>query len=240
MRPDTGPYRNSVAMNVEELVSAFPVLYHATVGGRWGAIRDHGLWTAEQIVRTAGCDPQSADLILSTRRERAVQLTHPILGEVTVRDQAPLRPGVLQLCLTDLSVAQWLSLLNNRVFFWLHPSRVSTLLSGRRNKDLEHDVIAVNTASFVKAHGERIRLSPINSGAALYPNAAHRGSQTFHTIADYPYAQRRLTRGVSASIAELAVADGVSDIAAYTIGVQRWKGPNRLYDIGPDTAAPCE
>ena len=218
-------------MNVDELVSTFPVLYHSTAGGRWAAIRDHGLWTAEQIVRTAGCDRQSADLILSTRRAHAVQLTHPVLGAVTVRDQAPLRPEVLRPCLTDLSVAQWLSLLNNRVFFWLHLSRVSTLLSGRRNRDLEHDVIAVDTASLVEAHGQRIRLSPINSGAALYPNAAPRGSQTFHTIADYPYEQRRRTRVVSASIAELAVADGVRDIAGHTVRVQRWKGPNRLYDI---------
>jgi hypothetical protein len=227
------PRRNLAAMNVDELVSTFPVVYHTTAGGRWATIRDHGLWTAEQIVRTAWCDRQSADLILTTRRTHAVQLIHPVLGAVTIRDQAPLRPEVLQPCLTDLSVAQWLSLLNGRAFFWLHPSRVSTLLSGRRNRDVEHDVIVVDTASLVEAYHKLIRLSPINSGAALYPNAARRGSQTFHTIADYPYTQRRRTRSVSASIAELAVADGVHGIAAHTIGVQRWKGPNRLYGINP-------
>jgi hypothetical protein len=233
VRLGTAPRRNLAAMKVDELVSRFPVVYHTTAGGRWTTIRDHGLWTAEQIVRTAWCDRQSANLILTTRRTHAVQLTHPVLGAVTIRDQAPLRPEVLKSCLTDMSVAEWLSLLNHRVFFWLHPSRVSTLLSGRRNRDVEHDVIVVGTASLVEAHHERISLSPINSGATLYPNAAPRGSQTFHTIADYPYAQRRQTRAVSASIVELAVADGVRDIAAHTIGVQRWKGPNRLYDIDP-------
>jgi hypothetical protein len=212
-------------VNHEELVSSYPVVYHTTAAGSWEAIRAHGLWTAKQIVSTARCDQETTEQVLTTRRLHAVGLTHPVLGAVRLRDQAPLRLDVLARSLTDLSVEQWLALLSNRVFFWLHLSRVETLLSGRRNREHEHDVITVDTASLISAHRDRIRLSPINSGAALYPNAAHRGSDTFRTIADYPFAQRRRTRPPSTAIAELAVIDGVHDIAAHTVDVRRWRGP---------------
>jgi hypothetical protein len=138
-----------------------------------------------------------------------------------LRDQTPLRPHILEKSLRGLSAGEWLGLLNDRVFFWLDPRRLDQLLAARGNRGRPHDVLTVDTASLVHRHRERIRLSPINSGTALYPGAPPRGLFTFSTIEDYPYAERRRHRPRHAAIAELAVVGGVPDIADHVVSVQR-------------------
>ena len=80
-----------------------------------GRPENHGLWTTQQIVDTsAGAFKDSA---LIERRPRSLTANHPTLGTVTIRDQAPLRLQFLEGCLTDMSIQQWLAILNDRVFF---------------------------------------------------------------------------------------------------------------------------
>jgi hypothetical protein len=56
------------------------------------------------------------------------------------------------------------------VFFWVSAERLDGFLNVYR--DVEHDVFTVNTASLARAHADNVRLSAINSGAALRPNGA--------------------------------------------------------------------
>jgi hypothetical protein len=114
--------------------------------------------------------------------------------------------------------------LNGRVFFWLHPKRLSGLLGARAYKNLEQDVVVIDTASLVGAHVGRIELSPMNSGATPQKNSLTRGSATFQSISDYPWLQRRAGRSDQTAVAELCVVDGVPDLAAHTVAVQRWRG----------------
>lgn len=86
-----------------------------------------------------------------------------------------------------MSVSDWLDTLNNRVFFWLHPAKLDRLLRAPRYRASDQDVLVVDTRSLLDTHGANVRLSPINSGATLYPNATPRGSDTFTTIEAYPY-----------------------------------------------------
>lgn len=153
----------------DELVEHYPRLFHMACAGSWPTIRSHGLWTTEQIVSTS----QGAfdEETLLARRPHSVTAEHPVLGAVTIRDQAPLRLQFLQECLTDMTLAQWLTMLNDRVFFWLHPDKLNKLLGARRYRNFEQDVLVIDTASLLDAHAENVRLSPINSGATLYPNA---------------------------------------------------------------------
>jgi hypothetical protein len=110
------------------------------------------------------------------------------------------------------------------VFFWLDPRRLEQLLTARGSRGRPHDVLTVDTASLVRRHRERVRLPPINSGAALYPGALPRGLFTFSTIEDYPYAERRRHHPRHAAIAELAVVGGVPDTADHVVSVQRISG----------------
>lgn len=213
-------------MHRDQLVELYPHLFHMACAGSWAAIESHGLWTTQQIVETsAGAFERS---VLIERRPRSLTADHPTLGTVTIRDQAPLRLQFLEGCLTDMSVEQWLAILNNRVFFWLHPAKLNRLLGAQRYRTFEQDVLVIDTKSILDAHEENVRLSPINSGATLYPNAPPRGSDTFATIEAYPYTDRRRTRTVVQAVTELAVVDGVHDIRDHVIRVERRRGSKVL------------
>ena len=123
-----------------------------------------------------------------------------------------------------MSIQQWLAILNDRVFFGLHPAKLDRLLGARLYRTFEQDVLVIDTKSLLGAYESNVRLSPINSGATLYPNAPARGSNTFTTIQNYPYTDRRRTRTVVEAVTELAVIDGVHDIRDHAIHVERRRG----------------
>jgi hypothetical protein len=207
-------------MDVDELISLYPHLYHMAESGSWPSIQLNGLMTTSQIVDACSPTPEVRAAILEQRRPRNVVLDHATLGQLVIRDQAPLREQFLMGSLSDLTVAQWLERLNSRVFFWLHPDKLTTLLGARRYRNLAHDVLTIDTASLITSHADQIRLSPINSGATLYPNAPKRGSDTFATISAYRYDLYR-RRGIRDAIVELAVINGVSDIVQHVVRVER-------------------
>jgi hypothetical protein len=107
-------------------------------------------------------------------------------------------------------------------------------LNAAQYRRLEQDVLTVDTRSLVDAYGQHVRLSPINSGAALYPNAAVRGRSTFTRIEDYDYIARRRARGRGDAIVELAVKGGVPDIRTHVVRVERRIGGTVLAELPLD------
>jgi uncharacterized protein DUF7002 len=182
-------------VRVDQLVSRYPRLYHMAEAGSWPSIRERGLLPTAQLVEEFAPPPDVRAAILDQPRARSFVLTHPRLGQAVIRDQVPLRPHILAQRLTGLTVPQWLAILNDRVFFWLGRHRLDTLLNARLNRGRAHDVLTVDTAALVATYADRIRLSPLNSGATLFPNAAPRGPDTFQTIGAYPYDTLRRQRG---------------------------------------------
>ena len=211
-------------MDQAELIEKYPRLFHMATAGSWGSIRVHGLWTTEQIAHTSGLAPADIRAIAERHRPRSVALDHPVLGPVIVRDQAALRPVFAPARIVDMTMDEWIQILNQRVFFWLHPIRLQGLLGATRYKKLDQDVVVVDTASLVAAHADRIELSPINSGATIQQNAPLRGAGTFQSIQDFPFTERRRGRTLETTIAELSVLDGVPDLERHVVAVQRWRG----------------
>lgn len=208
-------------MDVNELVERYPRLFHLAESGSAQAISTHGLLTAQEIGSTSALHLDEQAAILSRPRPGRLSIEHPLLGRVALRDQTPLRAHILDRVLTDMTAEQWLSALNERVFFWLHPQRLDQLLKARRNRGRPHDVLVIDTAGLVDAHDRRVQLSAINSGATLYPNAPERGTRTFQPIEDYPFAERLRRRTPQAAIVELAVHGGVRDIADHVVDLYR-------------------
>ena len=101
-------------MDVTELTERYPRLFHLAEAGSAGAIAAHGLLPAQEIVSTSELDPGEQAAILSRPRPRALSIRHPLLGTATLRDQTPLRTHILDEVLTDMTVQQWLSALNER------------------------------------------------------------------------------------------------------------------------------
>jgi len=204
-------------VNVSELIDRYPRLFHLAEAGSARAISTHGLLSAREIVSTSSLALDEQAAILSRPRPRTLTIEHPLLHRATIRDQTPLRAHILEQVLIDMTAQQWLSALNERVFFWLHPQRMEQLRSARRNRGRPHDVLVIDTASLVGAHERHIRLSAINSGSTLYPNAPKRGTRTFQTIEDYPFAERLRRRTPHTAVVELALAGGVRDIADHIV-----------------------
>jgi len=84
-------------------------------------------------------------------------------------------------------------------------------------------VLTLDTASLVNANRDRVRLSPINSGATIY-NPAPRGPDTFSTVSNFQFDERRKTRALDSAVVELTVLGGVSDITDHAIAVHSIHG----------------
>jgi len=195
-----------------ELIRDCPTLYHMAERGSWPSIRQHGLLSTSALLDLYGVHGAERDAIEAQRRPAGVRLEHPALGAAVVRDQQPMDDAGLRKCLEDgLSPENWYRLLNRKVFFWLTRARLDRLLNARPYRNLEHDVLELDTAALVAAYRGAITLSPINSGATR-PFPAPRGLATFLPIAEYPYAYWRSKRPRGERIVELAVDRGVPDI----------------------------
>lgn len=222
-----------MGMTVDDLIDFYPRLYHMATGGAWPSIQQHGLLPTRHLVTTSKLPLSDQTALLTRRRPQSTVITHPVIGTVTVRDQAPLREEFLTPKLTDMTASQWLDVLNNRVFFWLHEDKLEGLLNARRYRHHEQDVITIDTRSLIESHQKNIYLSPINSGATLYPNAPQRGSGTFMPITQYPFAERRKGRSLSSAISELAVVGGVPDLVRHVVAVHRRRGSDVLGTLHP-------
>jgi hypothetical protein len=140
-----------------------------------------------------------------------------------IRDQKPLPPSKLEKLLIDMTVPQWMQLLNSFVFFWVQPERVSRLLNARAYRNRPHLVLTLDTRRLVNAYQPQIRLSAINSGAAAYLQG-RRGSTTFKSIEDFSHPRPRSLRQPPKYVVEFAVPAAVPDVLAYTLRAERRQG----------------
>ena len=190
--------------------------------GSWPSIQRYGLLSTGALLDLFEVTDAARNAVVRCRRTTSVVLNHPDRGTAVVRDQLPLSEDLLARCLTDMTLAEWLAVLNSRVFFWLTRENLTKLLCARAYRDREHDVLVVDTARLVSSYGDKITLSPINSGSTLY-NPQPRGSQTFLPIQSYPFDERRKRRGLSNAVIELAVDRGVAAIDEMTLRVEEWR-----------------
>jgi hypothetical protein len=94
-------------------------------------------------------------------------------------------PTPLEVCLVDMEPADWYALINSRVFIWLDYERLN-----RQRKACEPRPQALlDAAALVAAHGDRIAVTPINTGnAKCQPDRS--GRATF-----VPYSEWLVQRG---------------------------------------------
>jgi hypothetical protein len=204
-------------MDRQELIRLYPQAFHMAAPGAWPMIERHGLLCTQALLELFEVgDPQRSHL-LTHRRPNAVTLTHQVHGTAVVRDNIPLTESKLGPALTDMTVEDWLRLLNSRVFFWLQRERLTGLLGARAYRDKSHLVITVDTRQLLDAVGDAaVRLSRINSGSTAY-RAMPRGSDTFKTIADYPHPARRRPLTSATDVAELCVLGVVRDVVSVAV-----------------------
>ena len=207
-------------MRQADLVKYFPRLYHIAAAGSWPSIARHGLLSTSALLDLYGVVGDARRAVESARRPRSVVLEHPEHGRAVVSDNAPLRDEVLRAILVGVEPAEFYELINARTFFWPTTARLEKMLGGRLLRRHPHTVITVDTAELLARHAERVKLSPINSGATGR-TAPERGRDTFLPIEDYPFDERRRTRSPKEALAEVTVDGGVPDVAELALRVER-------------------
>lgn len=218
-------------MESELLVSLHPRLYHMAEDGSWPSIREHGLLSARALVDLFDPGTQLRNEVLNGVRRRGVNLKHPVHGKAVVRDQGPLK-FVTQRLTAGTTVQQFLDVLNGHTFFWLSEGRLQRLLAARRYRRAPQTVLTLDTRSLIGRHGDRIKLTPYNTGSVHVPNAPLRGAETFVPLGQYPYQEWRQRRGMNAdAVVELAVEYAVPDVRDHVIDVSRWHEGRKLETV---------
>jgi hypothetical protein len=167
-------------MTPQGLARRHPHLYHLTTPGAFAGMLRHGLRSVSSLLRLYGIPDRAA--IETSRRPAEIVLETGGSGPAVISDNLPLNVGALAACLDDgLTPADWLRVLNARVFFWPTEARLESLLNARMNRQRDREVLIINTLSFATAYAAAIDLSPINTGATLR-RAGRRGIGTFSPL----------------------------------------------------------
>jgi len=191
--------------------------------GMWNSIRQYGLLSTSALLDLFEVTGERRVQLESKLRTRCETITHTLHGSAVIRDQKVMSESALQKCLSGATPQQWFELLNKRSFFWLHPNRLIRLLEGRQYRDRRHCVITVSTQKLIEVHGQRITLSPINSGSTIF-KPMDRNPLTFFPISGFPFLERRQTRSIENTVVELAVGHSVPDITDVATCVEHWHG----------------
>lgn len=195
-----------------ELLTDCPILYHMAERGSWASIEQRGLLSTTALLDLYGVAGARRSALERARRPDTVELLAPGLPRAVLRDQKPMDDKGLTRALTGgLLPADWYSLLNSKVFFWLTRERLLRLLGAGPYRELEHDVLEVRSEPLVAQYRAKICFCPMNSGNTK-PFPHPRGVDTFRRIENYPYAEWRAKRKAGERVVELAVDGGVPNI----------------------------
>ncbi|MCO8161105.1 hypothetical protein NJC38_02925 [Pseudomonas sp. 21LCFQ010] len=212
-------------MDLDKLIERYPRIYHMAERGTWESIKQRGLMSTSAVLdhfSVAGSDRARFE---SEHRLMKMGVRAGDPSDIMLRDQKPMPEERLLRAIVDgTSPREWYELINNKVFFWAQEERLHVLLGARDYKSLEHDVLTLDSASFIPAYAEKIWLCHMNSGNT-WPMPHRRGRGIFCRIPDYP------TKPSGAPVKEVVelVADyAVPDIERFVIEVRRMRGSEVL------------
>ena len=206
-------------MTPEELATRHPHLYHVTEPGAWKSIKQNGLLSTTRLLDLFEVDKEKRIVIETKRRPSSIVIEHSRYGRAIINDNLPLNEKSLTKCLEHgLTPADWLCILNSRVFFWASKDGLDRLLGARLNRDRIREVLVVDTLSLAKAYISQIEVCPINSGATIR-KAARRGLNTFSPLEQYSFNEWSRLRGQRDRIREVTVRDAVPDIANHILDI---------------------
>lgn len=196
--------------------------------GTWESIKQRGLLSTTAVLDTLGITGAARDQYESEHRPEKMTVG---LGAhaIVLRDQKPMPPDRIANALagTGITPQQWYRFLNRKVFMWAEEERLLTLLGARAYKELEHDVLTIDTAKLVAKYRETISLCRMNSGNT-FPWWHPRSFDDFKSISSYP---AKASGAPDKTVVEVVVDYAVPDLAAYVVQVRRMKSGNVLANI---------
>jgi len=186
--------------------------------GSWPSIQRHGLLSTSALLDLFEIHGTQRQAIEGARRAESVEIKHPVHGSAWIRDNKPINETVLRRTLVGMSEAEWYRTLNGRVFFWLTEARLDRLRNAPPYRDRDHDILTIDTAALLEAHGPRVELAHLNSGA-VHPSANYpRGIGTFRRIDAYPWDERRRIAPAE-PVVELTLPYSLKDAERFVVDV---------------------
>ena len=209
-------------MTPRELAERHSRLFHATPAGAAQSILERGLYSAKDILHHWEVEPSLSACYLTCRRRLPVPLDHPERGLIVLNDNAPLSETKLAKVLDDgLTSANWLEMLNSRVFFFVSEAPLCRLKGARLNRERPKDVLVLDTERLALAYGHAMEIVPINTGNTNH-QPARRGLSTFAALHGTNYQEWRWRRAKKSpdAIKEVAVRGSIPDIANFVLEVR--------------------
>lgn len=207
-------------MRVDDFVALHPELYHMADHRNFANILRRGLMSTEALLDLFEVSGEARRALLSEHRPESVTITHSDLGVAIVRDQKPMSLKGLERSVEDATPAEFLEFLNRRSFFWPSLHRLKKMNGARAYRSEPHVVFVVCSRTLIPAHGDRILLSPMNSGATT-PMPHPRSIGMFVPINDYDF--DAVPRAKLDRIGELTVESGVPDLMDHVVRIEVWK-----------------
>jgi len=216
-------------VDLEKVIELYPRVYHMAESGAWDSIRTRGLMSATAVLDHLAVGAGDRAQYESEHRGEKMDVRAGDPSHIVLRDQKPMPESRLIRALTDgTTPRQWYELINSKVFFWAEEKRLHSLLGARDYRRLEHDVLTLNSATFIPAYAEAIWLCHMNSGNT-WPMPHRRGTDIFRRIPDYPV---KRSGKPDKAVVELVVDYAVPDIANFVVEVRRMKGSEVLEFLG--------
>ncbi|WP_426178471.1 DUF7002 family protein [Pseudomonas sp. TWRC1-2] len=212
-------------MDLDKLIEFYPRVYHMAERGAWDSIRMRGLMSTTAVLDHLGVTGCNRSQFESEHRNQKMDVMAGDPASIVLRDQKPMPEVRLLDALKDgTTPQQWYELINNKVFFWAEETRLHRLLGARDYRKLEHDVLTLDSATFIPAYAEAIWLCHMNSGNT-WPMPHRRGTDIFCRIPDYP--AKGSGKPVK-PVVELVVDYAVPNIVDYVVEVRRMQGSEVL------------
>ncbi|WP_148053127.1 DUF7002 family protein [Pseudomonas brassicacearum] len=201
----------------EEISSLHPRLFHITHPQALPSISKYGLLSTSHLLELFDVPSEDRSLLEAMRRPTNIEIEHPVHGKAILTDNTPLMVKALSQCLDDgLHPADWMRLLNQRVFFWVDEKNMTNHLRASTHRREKRVVMVFDTLSVARANFKKIELAPINTGSTVR-KAARRGLSTFSPAHLYNYRDWQKLRGGRDRIKELTVLGGIQDIDSHLI-----------------------
>lgn len=191
--------------------------------GTWQSIQRRGLLSTTAALDALGIHGAQRDALEGGHRPGMLSLLPGLADDIVLRDQKPMPPNRLRHALPpNITPEEWYRLINGKVFFWVSEERLGRLLGSYG--EFEHDVIIIDTASFLRAHETSAWLCHMNSGNT-WPIPHRRDIDIFKRLPDYPVNARG---NPLKEVVELVVDYAVPDIAVHVLTVNRVKGDETI------------
>ena len=191
-------------MTAEYLATSRPALFHTTDVSARAGIERYGLLSASELAALCGVQGDNAVELRERRRSQAITLPSSDGYEFVLRDQKPMSDKTLRKCLDDsLEPSDWYRAVNSRVFFFVHPNKVTQLQSAKATAGSKKLLLKIDTKSFLSKYYEVCEVTTFNVGFALR-KPVRRSLRSFIPL-------RRYSGSIS-RIVELTVPGSVPDI----------------------------